>query len=114
MPPFTYKARNAQGAVLEGIIEAQEQRVVIDQLHSQKLVILEVKEKTISPLDIIKGLVKSKGQVTSKDLVLFSRQLSTLVSAGVPIVQGLAILESQMEEPRFKEIVEIGRAAGRG
>ncbi|OGR86642.1 MAG: pilus assembly protein PilC [Elusimicrobia bacterium RIFCSPHIGHO2_02_FULL_57_9] len=105
MPPFTYKARNAQGAVLEGIIEAQEQRVVIDQLRSQKLVILEVKEKTISPLDIIKGLVKSKGQVTSKDLVLFSRQLSTLVSAGVPIVQGLAILESQAENPAFKEVL---------
>jgi len=46
-----------------------------------------------------------KPKVTPGDIVIFSRQLSTLVSAGVPIVQGLSILEAQAENPAFKTVV---------
>ncbi len=109
MPSFAYKAKGVDGNVLQGVIEAEEQRAAIDRLRQQKLVILEIGEKKAGPLDAIKGLLKPKGKVTSQDLVLFSRQLSTLVSAGVPIVQGLAILESQTENPRFKEVLGLVR-----
>src|SRR5579885_44609 len=109
MPSFAYKAEGADGNVLQGVIEADEQRAAVDRLRSQKLVILEIGEHTKSPLDLVKGFFKRKGKVTSKDLVLFSRQLSTLVSAGVPIVQGLAILESQAENPAFKEVLGLVR-----
>jgi type IV pilus assembly protein PilC len=105
MPAFAYKAKGVDGAVLEGTIEAEDQRAATDRLRGQKLVILEIGVKEASPLDAILAKFKSKGHVTSKDLVLFSRQLSTLVSAGVPIVQGLGILESQAENPAFKEVL---------
>ncbi len=105
MPVFAYKAKGPDGSVTEGQVEAGEQKAAVERLRSQRFVILEISEKTTGPLDIIKGLLKSKGHVTSKDLVLFSRQLSTLVSAGVPIVQGLSILESQAENPAFKEVL---------
>ncbi|MDT8287497.1 MAG: type II secretion system F family protein, partial [Elusimicrobiales bacterium] len=51
------------------------------------------------------GPKKIKGSVTSKDIVMFSRQLSTLVSAGVPIVQGLSILEQQADNPAFGAVL---------
>ena len=105
MPAFTYKAKTAAGLVMEGVIDAEEQRGAVDKLRAQKLVVLQIAEKTESPLEKIKALFKSKGHVTSKDLVLFSRQLSTLVSAGVPIVQSLGILETQAENPAFKEVL---------
>jgi type IV pilus assembly protein PilC len=105
MPAFAYKAKGADGNVLEGSIEANDQRSASDRLRAQKLVVLEIGEKTASPLDAVMGLFKSKGHVTSGDLVLFSRQLSTLVSAGVPIVQSLGILEAQAENPAFKTVL---------
>ena len=109
MPAFEYKAKGVDGNVTTGIVEAEDQRAAVERVRSQKLVILEIGEKQTGPLDVLKGLFKSKGKVTSKDLVLFSRQLSTLVSAGVPIVQGLGILESQAENPAFKQVLGLVR-----
>lgn len=107
MPIYAYKAKAASGLVMEGTIDANEQKGAVDKLRSQKLVVLEITEKTESPFVKIKKALGfgGKGKVGSNDLMLFSRQLSTLVSAGVPIVQGLAILESQAENPAFKEVL---------
>lgn len=110
MPVYAYKAKGADGSVQAGTVDAPEQKVAVERLRSQKLVILEIGEKTTSIMDTINGLLKSKGKVTTKDLTLFSRQLSTLVSAGVPIVQGLGILESQAENPAFKEVLGAVKA----
>jgi type IV pilus assembly protein PilC len=110
MPVFAYKAKGADGSVVEGTVDAEEQKTAVARLRDQKLVILEIGEKTTSQLDSIMALFKSKGKVYTRDLVLFSRQLSTLVSAGVPIVQSLAILENQAENPAFKEVLNAVRA----
>lgn len=106
MAEFSYKAKAPNGTVMEGIIEAAEQRAAVDKLRGQKYIILEINEAKKSAID---QFIKSLGfrpKVKSKDLVLFSRQLSTLVSAGVPIVQGLSILIEQIENKVFKNIVE--------
>lgn len=107
MPAFNYKAKTSAGLVMQGSIDADEQKGAVEKLRSQKLVVLEIAEKSNGPLDKIKALIAAsqKGHVTSKDLVLFSRQLSTLVGAGVPIVQSLGILETQAENPAFKEVL---------
>ncbi len=107
MTVFNYKAKPSAGLVMRGDIDADEQKVAVEKLRSQKLVVLEIVEKRDGPLDKIKALLaaRKKGHVTSKDLVLFSRQLSTLVGAGVPIVQSLGILETQAENPAFKEVL---------
>jgi type IV pilus assembly protein PilC len=110
MPAFAYKAKGTDGNVQEGVVEANEQAGAVQALRAQKLVILEISEKTATPLDAIAGFFKKKGKVTAKDLVIFSRQLSTLVGAGVPIVQGLGILESQAENPAFKTVLGGVRA----
>jgi len=110
MPQFAYKAKTGAGLVMEGLIDADEQRLAVDKLRAQKLVVLQIAEKRVSPMEKVKALFKSKGKVTSRDLVLFSRQLSTLVSAGVPIVQSLGILETQAENPAFKEVLGAVKA----
>ncbi|MBI2789228.1 MAG: type II secretion system F family protein [Elusimicrobia bacterium] len=108
MPAYNYKAKTAAGLVMEGTIDADEQRAAVEKLRGQKMVVLEIAEKTLSPLEKFKAAVgwkKSKNAIPSKDLSLFSRQLSTLVGAGVPIVQSLGILETQAENPDFKEVL---------
>src|SRR5687767_11189458 len=107
MPNYQYKARAANGNTAEGLIEAPDQAQATQKLRSQKYVVLEIAEKQITIQDKIKDFMKPS--VKPKDLVLFSRQLSTLVSAGVPIVQGLTILEEQAENPTFKEVLHAVR-----
>jgi len=94
---FAYKAKESGGKVIEGVVEAADQKAAMARLREQKLSVLEIK---IGP-----GKKKRKGKVETKDVVIFSRQLSTLVSAGVPIVQGLNILEAQAESPAFRAVV---------
>ncbi len=105
MATYAYKARNPAGITVEGVIDAPEVRSATERLRQQKLVLLEIAERTESLIDKIKSKLKGKKEIPSNQLVLFSRQLSTLVSAGVPIVQGLAILGEQIEHPGFKEVV---------
>ncbi|HAM35321.1 MAG TPA: pilus assembly protein PilC [Elusimicrobia bacterium] len=110
MPVFAYKARGADGNVVAGTVDAEEQKAAVERLRAQKFVILEIGEQSSGPFDAVKKLFKKKGKVYARDLVLFSRQLSTLVSAGVPIVQSLSILEAQAENPAFKEVLNLVRA----
>jgi len=108
MPAFTYKAKTAAGLVMEGTIDAEEQKGAVEKLRSQKMVVLEIAEKAVPPLEKLKALVgwKTKAaDIPSRDLSLFSRQLSTLVGAGVSIVQSLGILETQAENPDFKLVI---------
>ncbi|MDD5656350.1 MAG: type II secretion system F family protein [Elusimicrobia bacterium] len=109
MPVFTYKAKSSEGSLVEGTVDAEEQKAAVERLRAQKLVILEISENSAG-LAALKSIFKRKGKVRSRDLVLFSRQLSTLVGAGVPIVQSLSILEAQAENPVFKEVVGAVRA----
>ncbi len=106
---FTYKARGANGAVTEGIIEAPERASAAESLRSQRLIILELNQRKRGLTDAFAGFFRQKGDVSSKDLVLFSRQFATLVSAGVPIVRGLGILERQTKNPYFKEVLAAVR-----
>ena len=93
MPSFAYKAKGADGNVVTGVVEAPQAREATNKLRQQKLTVLEINEAGQGVVAQIKKALLGKPAVDSKDLVLFSRQLSTLVSAGVPIVQGLTILE---------------------
>ena len=112
MPVFSYKVKTAAGLILEGVVDADERKNAVDKLRAQKLVVLEIAEKVVGPFDKIKEFIASrrKGEVKSRDLVLFSRQLSTLVGAGVPIVQSLGILETQSENPAFKDVLSAVKA----
>ncbi|MEK7234840.1 MAG: type II secretion system F family protein [Elusimicrobiota bacterium] len=108
MPLYDYKVKTAAGLVMEGTIDAEEQRAAVEKLRGQKMVVLEIVEQSISSIEKFKAAVgwrKGKPDIPSKVLSLFSRQLSTLVGAGVPIVQSLGILESQSENLAFKEVL---------
>jgi len=95
---FAYKAKEASGKLVEGTVDAADQKAAIARLREQRLTVVEIRQKA-------KKSPFFKPKVDTKDVVIFSRQLSTLVSAGIPIVQGLNILEAQAENPAFKTVV---------
>lgn len=100
---FDYQAKNQNGELIKGKIEApsEDQAVVI--LHRKSLIILSL-ESTVKPLfsmDLLALLNKPRG----KDVVMFTRQLATLVDADVPVVEGLRSLASQVEKESFKKVI---------
>lgn len=106
MPQFKYTARNTAGKIVEGVIEAPVQRAAAEKLRNQRVTPVTLNEiKVGSAQSFFDRINPFKGNVASKDLVIFSRQLATLVSAGVPIVQGLNILTEQIQSPVFKTII---------
>lgn len=110
MAQFKYTAKNTAGRTIEGVIEAPVQRTANDKLRSQRLTVLALNEMKSGETNFLAKLNPFKPGVTSKDLVIFSRQLATLVSAGVPIVQGLNILSDQIQSVVFKTVISAIRS----
>ena len=104
MPTFKYKARNNLGKVIEGTIEAEAESAVASALRQKRLEVVSV-----APAGGLGGffasLNKKGGKVTTKDVVVFSRQFSTMVNAGLPILQGLTIVAEQAENPDFRVVM---------
>ncbi|PKM97399.1 MAG: pilus assembly protein PilC [Elusimicrobia bacterium HGW-Elusimicrobia-3] len=97
---FAYKAKDNNGKLTEGMVEAPDEKAAIARLRGQRLSVTEIKAGGKVGRQGKKG-----GSIDNKDVVIFSRQLSTLVSSGVPIVQGLTILSEQAETPNFKLVL---------
>jgi len=101
MPTFSYQATNNAGKQVKGSIDGVNRDAVVESLTSQGLKPNQVTLATESNKS--KSLFKKK--VKLQDLVLFTRQLSTMVSAGVPLLRALTTLEAQAENPALKETI---------
>lgn len=90
----------------DGSIDAASESEAIARLKNRRATVFSVVPARKDILEVIKNLNPLKPSVKAKDVVIFSRQLATLVSAGVPLVQGLTVLMEQIENPKFKGIVK--------
>lgn len=102
MPVYIWKGKNSQGEKRKGEIEAPDQSAVLAQLKRLRIVDPVIKEK---PKDLFANVAFFQPKVTGKDVVIFTRQLSTMIDAGLPLVQGLEILEKQQDNSTFKKIL---------
>ena len=89
MPAFTYTARTAAGELRTATVEAATAQDVVAQLRRQRMTVVKVDENTKSK--------KVKGSIKMRDIVIFTRQFSTMINAGLPLVQALDILAKQTE-----------------
>src|SRR4051812_46449753 len=96
MPAFTYTARDAKGQMQQATIEAPNKDEVMNQLKKQKLQVIKVDE----------GAVKKQkaGPIKMRDIVILTRQFSTMINSGLPLVQALDILATQSENPALKDV----------
>lgn len=108
MPQFKYKARDRDGTVHIGVLEASRRELVADHLSSVGLIPVQIDEQAAKAVDWAE-LSTGLRRVTSQDLIIFSRQLSTLVSAGIPLLQGLSAIERQTDNPRLKKVLAVIR-----
>ncbi len=101
MAVFLWEAKLRTGEVRAGEMEAPSADVVTQRLRSQSMMVAKIKKK---PVQINIRLPGSSG-VTTKDLVIFTRQFATMIDAGLPLVQCLEILGSQQPNAEFKKVV---------
>jgi len=102
MPYFNWKGTNSYGEKRKGVIEAPNIESARGHLKKIRITTTKIKEK---PKDLFENIEMFKPKVTGKDVVIFTRQLSTMIDAGLPLVQGLEILGNQQENPTFKKIL---------
>lgn len=108
MAQFNYTARTKSDTMQQGTLTAGDRAAALASLNQQGLTPVLVKEvKAAKGLNI--ALFKKGGKVKLKDKVIFSRQLATMVNAGVPIVQALTILHEQASDS--KRLQEALKAA---
>ena len=109
MPFFAYKARNASGELLQGVMEGADSGAVANQLFATGVTpvdIVQTKKAVAASSDIGLWQRLTEKKVTSMDVQLFSRQMYTLLKAGVPIMRGLAGLQESAISPAFGRVIK--------
>jgi MSHA biogenesis protein MshG len=107
MPTFAYKARNTGSQLIEGVLDGASASAVVDLLLGQGLTPVEIKESKAKTTKSSSGLNVTlfKQKVTHIDLLLFSRQMHTLLKSGVPIMRALSGLQDAAINPEMKRVI---------
>jgi len=96
MPSFTYTARAIGGELKTATIEAASRDEVVVQLRRQRMTVVKVDED--------KGKKMARGSIKMRDIVIFTRQFSTMINSGLPLVQALDILSKQSENKVLQDV----------
>jgi type IV pilus assembly protein PilC len=95
MPTFAYTARTLGGELKSATMDAPSRDEVVAQLKRQRLIIVKVDQEKAR---------KRPGRIKTRDIVIFTRQFSTMINAGLPLVQALDILSKQSENKGLQEV----------
>src|SRR2546430_14052615 len=99
MITFAYQARDASGRIVSGIQDALNEDNAVTSLMSRGLMVLSLQKKSVG------GKTRKRTwSVKETDLVLFTRQLATMIEAGISLVQGLTALYDQCDPKRQRSL----------
>jgi type IV pilus assembly protein PilC len=101
MALYAYRALDKQGEIIQDKLKGSGEMAVAHELRQQGLLVIDVKEQTVGQKDILEPFKRIK----LSDLVVFSRQLATMINAGLPIVRALYVLSEQTENPKLKDVI---------
>jgi type II secretory pathway component PulF len=103
MPTFRYRAKRDTGDTTEGTIEAQTEEGAIESINQMGYFPIRIEEVSSRSEPSSPGLFS--GRIRSRDITTFSRQLSSLLRSGVPILHGLDVISKQSGNSNFKRIL---------
>ena len=103
MPVFVYEAKNVQGVLLKGKMEASDERTVTLMLREKSYYPVKVKLYKES-LNVDLASLK---KISLKDISIFCRQFSVIISAGISIIKAVEIVKEQTENPKLKKILLV-------
>lgn len=103
MPIYLWEGKNRNNIVQKGEMEASGEDVVRSNLNRLRITPTKIKKK---PKDIFENVSFLQPSVTQRDVILFCRQFSTMIDAGLPIIQCMDILHAQQENATFKKMLK--------
>ncbi|MFP4532865.1 MAG: type II secretion system F family protein [Desulfobacterales bacterium] len=103
MPVYQWQGRGRNNAATKGEMEASNEQEVRTRLQRQGITPEKVKKK---PKDLFENVSFLQPKVKEQDVIIFCRQFSTMIDAGLPIIQCLDILQAQQENPTFKKMLK--------
>jgi MSHA biogenesis protein MshG len=107
MPQFAYKGRNARGELVTGSIEGADSGAVADQLFNTGITPVEIRAAAATVASTASSLLaRFSESVTVTDMMLFSRQMYSLLKAGVPILRALAGLQESATNPALSKVID--------
>src|SRR3981189_975352 len=106
MPQFAYQGRNAQGELVKGVLEGPSSSAIADQLFSTGITPVHIDEARLAAVVAAgKQLRFGEPKVELADLMLLSRQMHTLLKAGVPIMRALSGLQESASNPTLRSVI---------
>jgi len=103
MPVYVWTGKNRKGKIQKGEMDVFNEEAVRARLGNQRIQPIKIKLK---PKDIFENIAFLQPNVRQSDIILFCRQFSTMIDAGLPIIQCLDILQSQQENKTFKVMLK--------
>ncbi|MCA1829404.1 MAG: type II secretion system F family protein [Myxococcales bacterium] len=106
MPVWVWEGRTKTGEVKRGEVEAPDEGAVQQRLRAMALANVKIKKKPMQ----INFKLPGMGGISNKDIVIFTRQFATMIDAGLPLVQCLDILGTQLDNLAFREVLQKVKA----
>jgi type IV pilus assembly protein PilC len=103
MPVYLWEGKNRNNQIQKGELEAPNEEAVRAHLNRVRIIPGKIKKK---PKDLFENVAFLQPKVKEKDVIIFARQFSTMIDAGLPIIQCLDILQSQQENATFKKMIK--------
>src|SRR6266478_5755063 len=109
MPQFTYRARNAQGGLVEGVLDCADRAVAIRQIELQQCVpirieMLGAEPKVVSQSGAAPAPARQNLKIPHGQLLIFTEQLAHLLQAGMTLDEALSVLEKRLKQPRVQQM----------
>ena len=114
MPQFSYRARNAQGGLVEGVLDCPDRSVAIRQIEQLRYIPIRIEAAGAAPPAAGKGTATAptttpaaptqRLRIPHTQLLIFTEQLAHLLHAGMTLDEGLAVLEKRLKHPRVQQM----------
>src|ERR1700674_2059908 len=118
MPQFSYRARNAQGGLVEGVLDCPDRAVAIRQIEQLHYIPVRIEAVGSEPQAVPKGgnngaagtaapslpAATQKLKIPHNQLLIFTEQLGHLLRAGMTLDEGLSVLEKRLKQPRVQQM----------
>jgi len=109
MPQFAYRARDAQGSLIEGVLDCPDRAVAIRQIELQKCIPVRIDlvgpEAKTAQRDVAAAAAPTQNlKIPHGQLLVFTEQLAHLLQAGMTLDEGLSVLEKRLKQPRVQQM----------
>src|SRR5438270_1044289 len=111
MPQFSYRARNAQGELVEGVLDCADRAIAIHQIEQQRCIPIRIEAVGVRPEHADKKESAATPpaptqtlKIPHSQLLIFTEQLAHLLQAGMTLDEGLSILEKRLKQPRVQQM----------